>query len=830
MIQPKLSHLTTIFLLGCLFSAHLSNAQHTGTSLFRKIFPKKDTILYQDIRGRIIDRETRQPLEDASILLDSVQLKGTSTDHTGAFAFSHLPVGRHTLRVSHVGYRSEALSVLLSSSRETVLEIPLIASPLYLDEIGVYANSESDPIGGNLIRMDELSHHAGNRGEALRKVSVMPGIQSADDSRNDLVIRGNSPQSVLWQIEGVNIPNPNHFSFPGTSGGPVTIINNRMLANSAFYSGAFPAQFGNTTSGILDLTFHTGDSTRNNTALQFGLLGAEVSSEGPLSPRKRSSYIAVARTSTLGLLKGLNVDIGTEFVPHYHDISFKLSFPFSNRRRLTLFGLGGYSDIDVITSQQNKPSFLYGEKDRDQHFTTSTAVLGLRFETHLGAGDYLSMTLGASGQFMRSNHEFAYPQDVRESLKELDENDLPDYIPPVQWYNFTEKRISASVLYAKPLNKGRTYLQAGFTADVLFMNYRDSARNVTQASNAVPFGEWRLRWWSKDNALLLQPYAQYRYVANKVDLVMGVHTQFFTLCNCVSWAEPRLSAQFHYNDRTRFNAGIGLHSQTNQPNLYFYGSTNDIAGKPILLNKNMEFTRSLHSVVGFETLITIDSSTLRLKAEAYYQHLYNIPVETVPSAFSLLNTGADFRRILPETVLVNKGIGQNYGLELTLEKTFSQGYLFLITGSLFESKYRGSDNVLRDTDFNGNYIFNALFTREWTLKKQNILSIGSRFTSAGGRTYGVVDTLRSVAIKDVAYVKGTENTLRFRPYYRFDIKISYRINRNKTSHEFTADLINIFDIKNVMRLSYVPNLSSGGSVQREYQLGRLPFFYYRFEF
>ena len=114
-------------------------------------------------------------------------------------------------------------------------------APLYLSEVKIHSLDEIAPVGANLVNSDELNRHAGNRGEAIRKVAVLPGIQNADDSRNDIIIRGNSPQSVLWRVEGINIPNPNHFNIPGTSGGPVSLINDRMLASSAFYSGAFNA-------------------------------------------------------------------------------------------------------------------------------------------------------------------------------------------------------------------------------------------------------------------------------------------------------------------------------------------------------------------------------------------------------------------------------------------------------------------------------------------------------------------------------------------------------------------------------------------------------------
>jgi hypothetical protein len=239
----------------------------------------------------------------------------------------------------------------------------------------------------------------------------------------------------------------------------------------------------------------------------------------------------------------------------------------------------------------------------------------------------------------------------------------------------------------------------------------------------------------------------------------------------------------------------------------------------------------MHSVIGLEKKINVKSSIFRIKTEFYYQHLYDIPIDVLPSAFSLINAGADYTRALPDSLLLNNGVGSNYGIEATIEKTFNKNYMFFITGSLFESKYKGSDEVWRATDFNGNYTLNAVFSYEKALNDdRKFFTIGLKYTFAGGRRYGEVDEEQSVIEKDVVYVKSTENTKQFKPYHRLDIKIGFRFNRPRASHDVGVDFMNVLNINNVLQLAYTPFKETGGTVLEEYQLGFLPFFYYRFQF
>ncbi len=786
--------------------------------------------LLQTVKGTVTEQETHYPLVGATVILlsDTTNLVGTVTDVDGNFRLEKVPVGRQSIKVSYVGHLDVILdNIIVSSSREVVLSVQMEESAIGLVGVSVFASRDGDVsndmalVSARSFTIEETERYAGSRGDPARMASNFAGVQGADDSRNDIVIRGNSPQAVLWRLEGINIPNPNHFSIAGTAGGPVSMINNKTLANSDFYTGAFPAEFGNSTAGVFDLKLRNGNNEKHEFSGQFGFLGIEAFAEGPLSRNNKSSYLFSYRYSTLAVFNKLGIDIGTSAVPLYQDIAFKLNFPLKNRGAISIFGLGGDSNVDILVSEQKEPDRdIYGQNDRDQHFSSKSDVLGISYKYPINSSNFLSATLAASGEVIKDYDELVY--------RHLDSDNqyVVDSMLLMLNYQFKQSKVSGSFLYSKKVAEGST-LNFGFNSDLYFFQFNDSVRNVDPAS--PDYYQWRTRWDSQEQSLLIQPFVQLKYkVSEKLDFITGLHSQYFSLSNSLIAVEPRGGLRWRISDKETLNLGVGLHSQIQPTYLYFYGQTNDLNGNPVPQNLGMDFTRSIHYVTSYERFL---ATTIRMKGEIYYQDVFNVPVEKVSSSFSLVNTGAGFSRFFPGA-LVNEGIGKNYGAELTLEKFFTKGYLFLITGSLFESKYQGSDQIWRDTDFNGNYIFNALFTKEWSLKGRNSISIGGKVTTAGGRRYGPVDEAASEQEKDVVFVDATRNSMQFDSYFRADLRINYRINRPKVSHEIAVDLVNIFGTKNVLKLTYSPNDldPSASPVRVEYQLGFLPLFYYRIDF
>jgi hypothetical protein len=278
------------------------------------------------------------------------------------------------------------------------------------------------------------------------------------------------------------------------------------------------------------------------------------------------------------------------------------------------------------------------------------------------------------------------------------------------------------------------------------------------------------------------------------------------------------------NEKSSLNLGAGLHSQVQPYYTYFYQPEDSATGKMEMYNKDMDFTKSFHSVIGYDASL---SETMRLKVEVYYQSLYNVPVEIEPSAFSLTNMGSGFARFFPGE-LENTGTGTNYGLELTIEKFFNKSFYFLITGAIFDAKYKGSDGIERNTDYNGQYAANFLAGKEWKMGTNSSFSIGTKFTTAGGRWYGYVDSTLSAQKKDLIYLDEGYNTKQFKPYYRLDFKVNFKINKKNVTHEFALDLVNLTGQQNILGLTYNPN--SETLTQENYQLGFLPIIYYRLDF
>jgi hypothetical protein len=243
-------------------------------------------------------------------------------------------------------------------------------------------------------------------------------------------------------------------------------------------------------------------------------------------------------------------------------------------------------------------------------------------------------------------------------------------------------------------------------------------------------------------------------------------------------------------------------------------------------NKNLDFSRSFHVVASYDIFFKKD---VRIKLEAYYQNLYNIPVDTFSSSYSLINEGGTFDRFFP-SLLENRGKGRNYGIELTVEKFFTHHWFIMFSGSLFDSKYTGSDGIWRNTDFNNHYVMNLLGTKEfqWGKKRKNVIGIGGKITYGGGRNYSPYDLAASQYTEDPVIIDAKRNSLHFKDYFRMDVKLNYTLNTKKgMTHEIGIDLVNVTGNKNLLKLSYV---GGANPVQKVYQLGFLPLFYYKFDF
>lgn len=790
----------------------------------------------QTVRGVVRDNETKAPIFAALVTLqkaDSTQPKAVQTDSLGNFKFAKVEIGRKRIRIMATGYKPRVIeNVVLTTGKELVLEVDMEANPFMKNQVtisgsrGIEAINEMATVSARVFTVDETERYAGSRGDPARMASNYAGVQGADDSRNDIVVRGNSPQSVLWRFDGIDLPNPNHFAIAGTGGGPVSILNNKYLANSDFYTGAFPAEFGNTVAGVFDLRMRNGNNEKRESTMQFGFLGTELMTEGPLGKNKNASYLLGYRYSTLSIFKKLGIDIGTNAVPQYQDGSFRFNFKLKNNANLAFYGIGGMSEINILISDQIKPDRnVFGDNDRDQYFRTKMGFTGATYTKSINKKTFFKWNMALSTEIQQANHNLVkrhleYSPTLNDSVFKV------DALINVLGYNFKQSKYSNSLTWNTRLS-AKSVIRYGVLVDAFFWNYVDSGANLNPYDTAN-YLKFRMRWNTQTTGLMVQPFIQWKLnLTEKLTMNVGWHMQYFSLTKSLGMIQPRLGLKYTLPKRQQLSFGAGVHTQTQPMYTYFYGKENDAAGNPLLHNKNLDFTKAAHAVLGYDKMV---GKHMHVKMEAYYQYLWNVPVEKRLSSFSLVNTGTGFSRFFPDT-LENKGIAWNYGVEATVERSFAKGYYFLATGSLFQSKYKGSDGVTRNTDFNGQYAWNLLFSKEFRIKSNQTFSVGAKLTRLGGRWYGPADPLLSAQAKEVVPIDSLRNSLRFPAYFRFDVKLNYKINTKKVTHEFAVDLVNLLNTKNVLKLTWAPDDPSAlNGIRQEYQLGFLPLFYYKLDF
>ena len=766
--------------------------------------PVQSQELTQILRGQVIDAYTEQPLQYATIIIrGSDPPRGTATDADGYFMFSSIPLGRVDLEASLIGYRSEVKNnLLLISGRELVVDFRLEEQVITIEEVVVRPDPRKDQpsnemasVSARSFSIDETERYAGSLGDPSRMATNFAGVSSVSDQRNDIVIRGNSPLGLLWYLEGVEIPNPNHFGSLGSTGGPISILNNNQLANSDFYTSAFPAEFGNGLSGAFDLRMRNGNSQQHEFLGQVGFNGLELGAEGPLSIRDHASYLINFRYSTLEILHSLGMSFGTgAAIPRYKDLSLKVNIPQDNGR-ISMFALGGNSSIAMLDSEGDDAQFGFSGTDTFYH--NKMGVAGLSYVRYFGEDTRLSSTVAVSG-IQGVAEIFDLGEDLRQQV--IDEN-------------MREVKLTLSGKFRRRFNS-RNYLNTGLVFDLYDVKYKgaqyqESIGEFIQYLNsdgttgfARLFGEWLHRF------------------TDELTVTTGLSSSWFLLNDSKS-IEPRLGFKWSFTPGQSLNLGAGLHSQTQMKAVYFNQRLIDtIDWYYEKSNKHLDLSRSLHVVAGYDRLL---GDGHRLKAEIYYQKLYNIPVSWRRPEFSLLNQGGAFSFLVYDN-MENTGTGENKGVELTLERFVREGFYYLATISLFDSGYRGYDGVWRNTTFDNNFVFNTLAGFEWKTGKRSQLSADLKMVFAGGNRYLEIDEELSLAEGGLRYRWDHAFEKRYPDYFRLNGRITFRLDMPRVNHEWARDLQNMTNRRNIFTRNW-NNVTK--EVTTSWQMGFMPMVTYR---
>lgn len=775
----------------------------TNTSLFAQ--NNKQIII-----GTITDKVSKTPLIGVSILLVGTNPQlGASTNENGQFKIDQVAPNRYYINCTYLGYQNVFIpNVLVTAGKEIVLDIEMEESITTLNEVSITSTkrgiqNDMNTISARSFSMEEVTRYSGGVSDPARLAANFAGVITPNDQRNDLVIRGNSPQGVLWRIDGLNVPNLNHFSTLGTTGGPVTALNTNVLKNSDFMTSAFSAEYGNAVAGVFDLGFRKGNNSTREHTFQFGALtGLEAMTEGPINKEKGSSYLIAYRYSFTGFAQALGFSIGTAANPNYQDVSFKINGAQTKYGQFSLFGLGGYSHIDFLHNKIDS-SDVFSDPTRDSYSKSTIGVVGISHQIRIGTNSNLKTILGGNFALSRFDQDTIGSQENPYRILEVKNQEV----------HYTLNTALSTKVNSK------FNIKTGIIAEVL------SLKLATQNREFTPY--WKKTLDYDGNTLLLQEYFQAKYAFNEqFSFIAGLHAQQYFLNNSNS-IEPRIALKYKLDKVGIITLGYGLHQQAQPLTVLFYKNYKP-DGTISKDNENLGFNKSNHFVLGYEYNFTED---WKLKLETYFQILNNIPVTNFSSSFSLLNEGAAF---VPtqQGDLVNNGKGTNKGIEFTLEKLFSNNYYGLITASFYDSKYVGSDGIERNTAFNGHYTLNFLAGKEFKVgkSKQDAITFDTKITSAGGRYYTPVDLEASkIAGKEVLAGDALAFSERLPNYFRFDFKIGYRLNskKRKLAQTFSMDFQNLTNQKNVFaqRFNRV-----NGEINTTYQNGFLPNFVYKLQF
>lgn len=763
----------------------------------------------QTVRGTIVEQSLQTPLPGATVvLLDASPLKGALSDADGTFRMGQVPVGRRSFKITCLGYKEITLTnIAVDAGKELVLTVSLEESVTQLGEVTIRPTVEKDRplnemavVSARTFSIDETQKFAAAINDPARMATAYAGVVGADDGSNILVIRGNTPTGLLWRMEGVEIPNPNHFANLGMAGGGISILSAQLLSNSDFMTGAFPAEYGNALSGVFDLRLRKGNNTKREHTVQVGLLGIDVSGEGPFSKNYQGSYLFNYRYSTLGLLSKLGVSIGSG-VNIFQDLAFNVFLPTRNWGNFTIFGFGGLSSSEtkaVNDSTQWTTSF-----DRyTDRFTANTGAAGVTHTLTLGTNASLKTVLLASGY--RTTDRFSRLDD--------------QYVPALrsQESYLTQKRTITTTLTYRV--GSRFTLRTGLIGNAL-------RYGLFRKEYQPEVNQFQIPIQTSDQTHSLQAFAQGNLrLSEQLTFNAGLH-YLRLLLNGTDAIEPRGSVRWAFAPRQSISLGYGLHSQIQTIATYFSRATGAETGVA-LPNRNLKFTRSHHVVAGYDWSI---NDHLRIKTEAYYQALFNIPVSADQrDGFALINK----YDALPTRRLTNRGTGRNYGLELTVEQFMHNNLYFLWSSSLYDSQYRGSDRVWRNTRYNGRHANSFLLGKEFVrgergLFRRSTLGLNVKLTYYGGYRDSPIDVAKSRQQQETVYLNDQLFTKQTPAYFRTDVRLSWKKNRSHSTRTVSLDIQNVTNRSNVAGQFF--DVESG-LVKTAYLTGLIPVLSYRVAF
>ncbi|HXS38283.1 MAG TPA: TonB-dependent receptor [Flavipsychrobacter sp.] len=763
--------------------------------------------LTQTVYGTITDAESKKPLVGITVLLVSnTQINGV-TDTNGRYKIIGVPVGRQSFQYTMMGYETRTISeVLVTSGKEAELNISMSESAHQLGEASVSARrnkarplNDFATVSARSFSAEDTRRYPASVADPARMALNFAGVSSNGDINNDIVVRGNSPDGVLWRLEGIEIPNPNHFSNLGNSGGAISMLNANTLGTSDFYTGAFPPEMGDALAGVFDLNFRNGNINENEQSIQVGTLGVEGAAEGPFKKGGQASYIIDYRYSTLALLHNV---LGISNIPTYQDVSLKLNFPTKKAGTFSVFGLGG---LDASTQDPAKDSTKWTDDNPNikSDYKGNLGVLGVSHQYFVSPNAYIKTVVSGSYISTKGYTDTLNPGDGYNNV-------------PIEHTNVKNTALRASILFNDKINSRNT-IRTGIVAQQL-------GYDLLESDYIFDTRKWDSILNGSGNTEMYDGYVQWKYrMSDRLTLVSGVHGSYYALNKKYS-IEPRAAISYQMGSNT-LTFATGLYSKPADISTYLFQNEQQRLAN-IYPNKDLDLLRAYHAVLGYDCALPFKT---RMKIETYYQRLYNIPVEKDDaSGFSLLNI-QDVFDLVGTNGLASKGTGNNYGIDLTLDRPFANNYYALLTSSLFKSNYTAYNGQTYEGRFDRRFQLNVIAGKEYNISRdgRKILGVSGKVLYSGGERESPIDLQASITNGIEELVPNQYYTHTTPSYFRVDGSLYYKISNKKVTHNFDIDIQNITNRKNYYFTAFD---GSDNKIKVIKQTGIIPIISYRIEF
>ncbi|MBK9403107.1 MAG: carboxypeptidase regulatory-like domain-containing protein [Ignavibacteria bacterium] len=705
------------------------------------------------ILGTIIDAETQSPVEDAVIEILNTGNK-TTTDSTGNFFFQNLKYDSYQIKISGTGYDPLIKSdLIVYASKPLELIIKLNSKGIITDQIDVEANyfQKSSDVNISSLNLDfeEIRRAPGATEDISRMIQTIPGVSIGNDQRNDIIVRGGSPAENLILIDGIEIPNINHFGTDGSTSGAIGFINVKFIQETGILTGGFPTTFGDKLSSVIDINFREGSKKKFYSDINLSIAGFGGIFEGPLS--EKGSYLFSVRRSYLELIKN---SIRLTSVPNYWDFNLKADYEISPKDKITLIGLLGLDKIDFSEeSAENNP---YGNSQDDQ----KTFAAGINYKKLFKKG-FIQTVLSDS-----YTDNYIVQIDGQSALIKFENKANNNEIILKSDLNY---QLSSNL----SLNTGIGGKYAGIKNYLFLKGDTNAAGFVFDTINAD----------SKFNAVKLFGHANLtsKFLKDRLVVNTGVRLDYFDYIRLKTYFSPRIGASYKITPVTSLNAAAGIYYQS--PEYIWLSSHPD--------NKNLNSIRSDHYILGLDHFFSGD---LKATVELFYKNYKDYPVWKDIPTYILIDGGTEFGpNIVGEAV--SAGTGYVKGIDVSLQKKLSsqKGLYGIINYSYINTGFTALAGGEKPGAFDPGHQFTLIagyqFSSGWLA--------GLKFKYSGGRPYTPLDYDASKRVNREVYATDDFNSARYPYYMRIDMRVDKKFDFSKASLVCYIELQNLFDRENI---------------------------------